>query len=48
MFYDSDTTHIRQSYKCSADSARFGKDCSNMVTVDSTKKTASKNLTGGD
>ena len=31
MFYDSVTTQIRQSYECSADSAGFGYDCTNMV-----------------
>ena len=31
MFYDSVTTQIRQSYECSADSAGFGKGCTNMV-----------------
>ena len=31
MLYDSVTTQIRQSYECSADSAGFGYDCTNVV-----------------
>ena len=30
MFYDSVTKQIRQSYECSADSAGFGLDCTNV------------------